>query len=322
MQIIDSLKFVKNGYAKKDLIPKLTHCSIRNGRVTTFNGSIAFSSPISLDLDIAPVAFHFHKCIEACEDSISLTVEKGDKLRIKSGKFKSLVRCIPTSEVPTIIPVGVRYVLPPDFVANISKLIPILDNESDRPYTQGLNLRGKSAFATNNIVMVQLWLGVDMPEITIPKKAIQEICKYKKEIHHVLISDDMIYFLYEDERWIASKLLVVDCPDFQKVLDREALPTPLPPDFWPCLATLARFTDEAGKVTLEGGRMLAGELSSESEPLASMECEGLEMPETCLFNINQFLKLEHIMDKIEFKSGSACLFFGKGVRGAIVGYRK
>jgi DNA polymerase III sliding clamp (beta) subunit (PCNA family) len=322
MEILKALKFVKNGYARKDLIPELTHYSIRNKRVTAYNGSLAFSSPINLDLDIAPVALHFHKCIEACEDTISLTIEKGDKLRIKSGKFKSLVRCLPTVKVPTIIPRGKRFDLPSNFVENVSSLLPILENESERPYTQGLNLIGKSAFATNNIVMVELWLGVDLPNITIPKKAIQEICKYKKEIDHVLIDHDMIYFIYNDERWIASKLLLVDCPDFTKVLNRAAQAVIPPDDFWPCLAILSRFTDEAGKVTLEPGRMLAGELASDSEPLASMDCEGLEMQEPCLFNINQLLKIKDLVKTIEFKHGSACLFFGDAVRGAIVGYRK
>jgi len=320
MSILDSLKFCKNGYARKDLIPSLTHYSIRNGRVTAFNGSLAFSSPISLDLDIAPQALHFHKCIEVCDDEISLTLDK-DKLRIKSGKFKSAIKCIPTSEVPTIIPRGSKVILPVDFIDKIKKVLSIIDNENEKLYTQGLNFRGKSAWVTNNIIMVELWIGVDLPEITIPKKAIIEICKYGKQIDHVLIDDDMIYFMYSDERWIAAKLLVADCPDFARVVDRPSVPHSLPVDFWEALEVL-RFSDEAGKMTLETGLISAGEIASNSVPVATMDCSDLVLEGRCLFNINHFIKLKNILETIELKAGQPCLFFGQEIRGAIVGYRQ
>lgn len=322
MEILKALKFVKNGYAKKDLIPELTHYSIRNNRVTAYNGSIAFSSPIALDIDIAPVALHFHKCIEACEDEISLTIEKGDKLRIKSGNFKSVVKCIPTSQIPTIIPRGNKIVFPEDFIDRLTKILPIIDNESEKLYTQGLNLRKQSAFATNNVVMVELWLGIDLPEITIPKRAIIEICKYGEAINHVLIDHDMIYFMYDNERWIASKLILCECPDFVRVLDRQTRPQALPVAFWEAMETLSRFADEAGRVTISTGEILAGEISSDSEAIASITVKDLVIEETCLFNINQFLKIKNILQSIEFKAGQACLFYGDKLRGAILGYRR
>ncbi len=323
MTIIESLKFCKNGYARKDLVPSLTHYSIRNNRVTAFNGLLAFSSPISLNLDIAPQAIHFHKCIEACDDEISLTLEKGDRLRIKSGNFKSLVKCIPTSEVPTIIPRGNKLSLPAEFVDQIKKVLVIMDRENDeKVYTQGLNFRGQSAFATNNVIMAEVWTGVEFPEITIPKKAILEICKYGEAVDHVLIDDDMIYFMYSDERWIASKLLIGECPDFARVMNRPATPQSLPESFWEAMTTLAKFADEAGKVTIQTGEIFAGEIASDSEPVASIIVEDLEIAETCLFNINQFNKIKNIMSTIEFKAGVPCLFFGDKIRGAIVGYRK
>jgi hypothetical protein len=322
MKILDSLKFVKNGYARKDLIPELTHYYIRKGRVTAYNGTLAFSSPIALDLDIAPAALQFHNCIEACEEKISMTVEKGDRLRIKSGKFKSLVKCISTEKIPTIIPLGKKLLLPADFVERVSSILQIIDNTSEKLYTQGLKFYKKSAYATNNIIMIELWLGVELPEITIPKRAIIEICKYKKQIDHVLISDDMIYFMYDDDRWIASKLIVCKSPNFETVLDKQTIPAVLPAGFWEAMETLSRFSDEAGKVTIQTGKILAGEIASNSEAVASVEVDNLNLEESCLFDINQFLKIKKIMRSIEFKSGEVCLFYGDRLRGAIVGYRK
>lgn len=321
MTILESLKFVKNGYARKDLMPELTHYSIRNKRVTAFDGFLALSSPIALNIDIAPQAIHFHKCIEACQDTISLTLEKGDKLRIKSGNFKSLVKCIETSKVPTIIPRGDKYIFPADFVDHVSKVLPIINNESEKVYCQGLNLRNKSGFVTNNIIMVELWLGIALPEITIPKKAIIEICKYGEPIDHVLVSEDMIFFMYSNDRWIASKLLVCECPDFCRVLDKESFPQSLPATFWEAIGTLSRFADEAGKVTIQAGEILAGEIASDSEPVASITIEDFNISKPCLFNIKDFMKIKNILQTIEFKSGEPCLFYGEKIRGAIVGYR-
>jgi hypothetical protein len=320
--ILDALKFVKNGYARTDLVPKLCHYTIKNKRVTAFNGTIAISSPIELDLDIAPSAIHFHKCIEACEDVISITVEK-DKIRVKSGGFKSLVKCIPTNEVSTIIPTGKRYEVPSDFVDNVKKLLPIIENEcyDVKIYSIGLSFVGQSAIATNNIVLVEYWIGTDLPSITIPKKCIEQICKYGEPIKYVLVSNDMIFFFYEDERWIASKLIVTDLPNFAAVLNREVIPRPFPDGFFHALEKLGRFTDEAGKLTLMSGIGQTGD-GSEADPEASIEIPGLELAENVLFNVNQLLKLKNIASSICFEYGKACLFYGDKLRGAIVGYRK
>jgi DNA polymerase III sliding clamp (beta) subunit (PCNA family) len=320
MKIIDSLKFVKNGYAKKDLVPKLCHYLIKDKRVTAYNGLIALSSPINLDIDIAPSAIHFHKCIEACEDTISITVEK-DKIRVKSGKFKSLVKCISTEEVPSIIPVGVRYNIPSDFVDSVKKLLPIIENESDRSYSTCLSFVGQSAIATNNIVFVEHWIGGELPPISIPKKCIEEICRYGKPIEYILVSHDMIFFFYEDERWIASKLMICQLPDFSKVLNQESNPRSFPDSFWQGLERLSRFTDEAGKLALSKGILATGDGSNE-DPEASIEIPDLDIEENIYFNIYQLLKLKPLANSIDFKYGKANLFFGDKLRGAIVGYRK
>lgn len=319
MELLQALKFVKNGYARKDIIPELTHYSIRKGRVTAYNGMLGFSSPIDLDLDIAPVALHFHKCIEACEEKISITKDK-DKIRIKSGNFKSLVRCIPTEKVPTLIPRGKCIELPNNFVEIASNLLHIIEESSHKVYATALTLRGKSAYVTNNIIIVEQWLGVDMPTINIPKRAIQEIVRHGEEIDHILIDDDMIYFMYSDSKWIASKLFVCEFPDVTKVLDQPANPRAFPVGFWDALQTLSRFADDAGKVTLSTGKMETGE--GLEDALASVDCPELILEEPCLFNCKELLKIKDLATTIDLVYGRACLFYGNMLRGAIVGYRK
>lgn len=320
MKLFDSLKFVKNGYARTDLIPELTHYTIKNKRVTAFNGMIAFSSPINLDLDLAPAAIHFHKCIEACKDVISITVVK-DKIKIKSGSFTSTVKCIPTDKIPTIIPRGVRYELPRGFVESIEKLLPIIETTNDRVYATGLTFRDQSAIVTNNVIFIEKWIGIDLPAITIPRRAIQEICRYGKEIQYILVSEDMIFFFYEDERWIASKLLVVELPNFSAVLDQTSNPKPFPDGFWPALDLLEKFADEIGKVTIKTGEIITGDESTNNDE-ASVSIPDLVMEDNCLFNVRQLLKLKGLVDTIDLQYGRACLFYGEKLRGAIVGYRK
>ena len=93
--MIETLRFVRGAVAKKDYQPALTHFQIRNGRITGFNGTIALSSPIGIDIDAVPKAEPFLRAIENCtvEPTVIHKTEAG-RLGLRSGRFRAFVDCL------------------------------------------------------------------------------------------------------------------------------------------------------------------------------------------------------------------------------------
>ena len=96
--MLEAIKFTRGAIAKKDFVAELTHFHIAKGRITGFNGMMALSAPIELDLDVRPKADTFAKALHACEDTVTMHVTPTGRLSIKSGRFKALIECFPDEQ--------------------------------------------------------------------------------------------------------------------------------------------------------------------------------------------------------------------------------
>lgn len=315
--MLADLKFVQGAVAKKDFVPALTHFKIAGGRIQGYNGCISLSSPIALDLDVTPRALPFIKAIETCKDSVALSLTPTKRLSIKSGKFKAFVEC--TDEVfPEVIPEGETIPLKNGIMKAIQTLAPFIAQDASRPWATGVLFRGNSAFATNNIIITEQWLGYRFPvEVNIPMAAIKELLRIKEEPTHLQVTDTAITFHYENNRWLRSQLSSLDWPDVAPLLNRETNQQPLPENFFSLLAELAPFTDELDRVHLSPGKIST---SIEDGEGASNEVPGLVA--TGCFNIKQLLLLEGKIKTIDLTQYPApCNFYDNTFRGAIVGIR-
>lgn len=314
-EILRALKFVKNGYARNELVPELACFRISENRITAFNGEIAFSSPIPLDIEAAPQALGLFLCIEACGDEIQVT-HSNQKLQVKSGKFKSKVPCADVSKIPKIIPRG-QPIKQGDnnFLDIIGNLAKIIDVKNVRDFAKGMSFKGQSAFSTNNITILEGWTGLEMPEIVVPKKFIQEVSRYAEAPERILVDQDMIFFLYKDERWIGSKLLVDKWPNVDRILDAESDQEDIHPDFWETLKQIQPFVDHTARIKLCDGRITT--YGGETE----IECENLPAPKGT-YNANYLLLSEKIMQQADFtRYPDPVMFKGNGgmIRGAFIG---
>src|SRR5690606_31461165 len=104
--MLDALKFVQGAVARRDFVPALTHFQIRDGYIRGFNGKIALCAPIDLDLDATPKAAPFIKAIEACRDTVELSLTPNGRLAIRSGSFKAYIDCLEGEEFPNVEPEG------------------------------------------------------------------------------------------------------------------------------------------------------------------------------------------------------------------------
>lgn len=315
--MIDALKFVQGAVARKDFVQALTHFHISGGLIKGYNGSLALCSPIDLDLEATPKAVPFYKAIQACKKTVQLNITPAGKLAIKSGKFRAYIECT-TEQFPDVNPSGQRIDLDGSFLKALKVLSPFVAEDDSRRWARGILFRGSSAYATNNVMLIEHWLGYHFPvEVNVPKPAIQELLRIKEEPVAIQLEENAVTFHYADGRWLWSTLYSTQWPDMAKVLDRESNPKPTPKTFFDSVDSLLPFVDELERLFFKKGRITT---SPEEGAGASVDLEGL--PPEGVYNINQIRLLNGVAEQIDFSLyPKPCLFYGDNVRGAIIGMR-
>lgn len=318
--MLKELKFVQGAVAKKDFLPAMTHFVIEDGFVRSYNGMIALCSPIPFDINCTPKAQPLVKAIGLCEDTISLSMTPAGKLKIQSGSFKTFIECI-DEKTAHVLPDG-------DFVDNMdgetllkafTTLIDFVGDDASRPWTNGVLLKGQSAYATNNVIAVEYWLGLDIKEpINIPAPCIKEMLRVKEAPVSVQIGKDSITFHYEDGRWIRSQLFSNDWPDLAKIIDKTGDVQAVDERIFVGLDYLKPFMDKSGRIYFNGDKMTTS--NTDSEEGANYEVEGLQI--AGIYALEMLMCLKGHVKQIDWTMyPQPCLFYGENLRGVIVGMK-
>jgi len=316
--MLKELRFVQGAVAKKDFVPAMTHFRIEKGTVRSFNGNLAISSPIPLDLVCTPKAIPLVKAIANCEEEVILSLTPKGRLRVQSGRFRAFIETI-EGDTPHLEPTG-RFVdiNGAALLDSFQKISDFVGNDASRPWTNGILLRGQSAFATNNVCLIEYWLAIDIPfVVNIPITAVKEIIRVGEPPSHLQLDDNSITFHYNEGRWIRTQLYVAQWPDISKVLDQKSNPTPIDPRLYHALDSITQFSDDLTRVHLKDGFLRT---HLEEEVGACYEIEGLGI--SGLYQIKMLRLLEGVAETADFtRYPDPVLFFGKNLRGAIVGMR-
>lgn len=327
MSLLDTLKFVRGGVARKDLAPILNHFRIKNGVISGSNGSIAISAPIDLSLNCQPKAEPFTNAIKICEDmdkvpALSLTA--AGRLTVKAGSFKVHIECL-DEEFPDVEPDGQTIALEPGIMEAFNVLEPLIGEDASRPWCRGILLRGGSAFATNNAAIGQYWVNAQLPfDLNIPDEAIREILRAKDAPSLLRATERSATFVWEDGRQIKTQLLNTHWPDVSPVLDRPCVARGVPTGFFEGLGQLAKYTDAANRVFFRDRELRT---SRADEDGASVELD--EVLPAGIYNLKLLRALDGLVATVDFSLYPApALFFGPVTdsgyplfRGAIVGMR-
>lgn len=317
--MLNDLKFVQGAVAKKDYKPELTHFHIEDGRIFGFNGILAISTPTDLAVSAAPKAVPFVKAVERIpEDTeIVLNLTEAGRLSVRAGKFRAYVEC--HEEAASLIriqPAGDYVELPGGLLPVLKKLAPFMGEDATRPWARGVLLRGQSAFATNNIVLVEHWLPLVFPdELILPAEAVKEMIRIGAEPVGVQLESAAITFHYESGAWIRTALIIGEWPDLAKVLNVEHNCQPMPEGFFDAVRRLDAFTTKENHIFLRGGTIATSRHEGDGALMELDDFGGIG----CHL-LPQIVKLEGIADTIDFSAWPRpCLFFGDVVRGAIIG---
>jgi hypothetical protein len=315
--MLAELKFVMGAVAKKGLIPSMTHFRIEGGHVRSYDGTMAISSPIALDIDCAPQAAALVKAISNCEDATTITLTPAGRLSIRSGAFRALV---PTIDGPTphVAPGGELIHFDGELLLKAFGILePFIGTDASRLFTTGILLADGCAYATNNVCMAQYWLGNVIPHtINIPRKMIREVLRVGEAPSHGQLDADSITFHYSDGRWIRCQL-IRDVWPLEKVnalLDSPSNALPIDPNMFVGLRKIEAMTDGASRVY-----MMDGALRTSTDPEEGAMYE-LTLPSEGCYNMKMLGLLEGVVTHMDMTLyPGPCLFFGERLRGAIIG---
>lgn len=315
--MLDPLRFVQGAIQKNGVTPELEHYVIRNGRVTGFNGYMGLSAPIPLDIDAVPKAVLFYRALAACGDAVAIQKTPSGKLHIQSGGFSVYVPCI-EHEVYEPEPTGERYPAPAGLAKTFARMLPFIGEDASRPWAMGLSISGGCYTATNNVILLQVWDGHQLPPVNCPRFAVAEVARLREDPVEVCVSGSSIAFLYEGGRWLRSQLIAQDWPveKMQTILDRPAAPQELPEGFFSAVERLAPFVGDgpASPVFFTVHGLATGAPGSESG--ATVDLAGV--PTSGAFRLKALQLLTTEVDRIDF-GVSPALFYGENSRGALIG---
>lgn len=310
--MIASLKFVQGAVPSKDFFPAMSHFAIKENRITSWNGLLSLSAPIPCNIDCNPNAEQLIKAINCCDDTIEMHLTDAGRLSIKSGKFRVLVDCFP-NEMPDNKPEGDRYEIDGErFMEAITKLYPIIGEDASRPWACGLFVNNGSLFATNNIILVEKWLGFDLPTMNIPKKAIKELLRIKLIPTGIVTDKQSLTIQFENDRLLKTSLFNSEWPNVQSLLKTDSNPIDLNQSIFNGIRKINSFTDEFNRVYFKGGMISTASNEEDSRAISIENIEG-----NGIYSAEMFLKLEGLADKIDWKK--PCHFESDCLRGIIVG---
>jgi hypothetical protein len=199
-------------------------------------------------------------------------------------------------------------------------MLPFIGQDASRPWARGVLLRGQSAFATNNIILIEHWLGVPFPvEINIPEEAVYELIRIREEPIKIQMTESHATFHYKGDRWMRTVLYDTKWPNLAPILDRECNPTPIPAGMPFALEDLTIFVDDLHRVFFQKDRMSTRPIVTDTG--AFFEVAGT--PETGIYNLLQLKLLMKVAQSCDWTLyPRPCLFFGNNLRGAICGMRE
>ena len=316
--MLTDLKFVQGAVSKKDLVPTMKHFQIKDGLITAYNGELALSTPISINLECNPLAGQMIKAISQCSDQISLSLNDAGNLRIVSENFRVVVPCHPEPFVD-VKPEGEQMEIDGEaLLKGLKVLQPFISTDASRPWTMGVLFNNHSAFATNNVCLVEYWIGCTFPmRVNIPSSAISEIVRINEPPEKLMVAENNLSVLYSGGRWLRTQLLACDWPDVSQLLSDDAQVVPISENLFPALDKIKPFLDTMSRVFLENGEVRTDQNEDNG---AVVKIDNFDYE--CVFVHDKLALLKGVATHIDFSQfPKPCPFVGDNLRGVIIGLR-
>lgn len=313
--MLKQLQYVRGAVGKSKIDASMSHFQIRDGEVRGSNGMLTICSPLPVDIECQPDAMQLIKALSNCRAAVELSMTPAGKLRLKSGSFKAFINSY-ADEIPHMEPEGdLAKVNGLAMLDAMKKLVMFVGDNAQHPWTNGIYFCDKSAYATNNVILAESWIGSVFPHgANVPLEAVREIIRINELPTKIMQSEHSMSFFYDDGRWLCTRLLSTDWPmeSVRAMMQAECTSYAVTPQFWDAIEAVEPFKDEMNRVYFKDGAIRTSLLDDEG---ASVQFPNL--PDG-VFNIKMLQLLKESVDRIDFTRSPAG-FKGDKLRGVIIG---
>ena len=182
------------------------HARFSGGWLMTFDGIIAAGHPVEEDLDCNPNTRQLLEAIAKCGKSLAITQTQGGRLSIKGDNLRALINCLPEDGLPQVEP-DPNIAVIDDRIKRAFECVGSLVTEAGSSMVEAaILLQANSAVATDRVVAMEFWHGIDLPpNLVLPKLFAQAVLKTNKALSGFGFSDRSVTFWFEDGAWLKTQ---------------------------------------------------------------------------------------------------------------------
>lgn len=309
----DALAFIKQ--AQKPIGNAYeTHCMMANGGLWAYDGTLAMGHPIPESLVACPQTGLFVDALKRVGAGLSLTQVDVGQLLINSDNFRAIVPCLTFQDLPNVFPDNAIAPCTDELKIALAKIVDVPMENSPQLIMASIKLSNYSAMATDGKLITEVWHGVSMPDLVIPKSSAVAITKQSKKLVSFGFSPSTLTLWYENGSWLRTNLYEAAWPDMSSAW-REFKPEnmkPLAKTFFEAIEAVAPFN--SGSIYVGSSRVS----SHKDERLgASMMVPDVE--DDIMLNARRVLMLRGHVDAADL-ADDVCYFLGTGFRAALAPY--
>lgn len=216
--MLDALARVRGAVSIKDLVPVLTHFAFRDGTVAGFDGRLYIEARLPKaqgKLNCTVEAIRFLAAVDACQGNPQLTLQDG-KLRVSKGGFTATLPVGKAEDFVPAQPDELTQTRKAPLLPALRRLRPFIGEDASRPWACGILFDGKTAYATNNVVLARTQIRQGMPgrgPVNLPLFAVDELLRIGEEPTAAGRSDHSLTFSYQGgSNWLRTTLFDTTWP--------------------------------------------------------------------------------------------------------------
>jgi hypothetical protein len=289
---------------------------VHDGWLTATDGIKSVGHAIEEDLSACPQGAQLAAAMARVGASHSIT-QTPSGLSIRSGGFRAVVPCLPADVFPEVTPDACIAVID-DRVKDALKVVgAFVQDSAPRVVTCSVLLQAGSCVATDSVILVEAWHGVDLPPgLLLPKSSVSALLRINRPLVGFGYSESSVTFWFSPHAWFKTKLYGEQYLNYRLILEKPARFDALPPKFFEAIEALMPF---ANRDTL---KLCEGRITTETDGNlgqgANYEISGLA--EGPAFNAKRMGMLTGLVTQADLTQ-DIMYFSGAGVRAALVTVR-
>lgn len=301
--LMNALKFV--GLCGADF------CSIGSNVVTAFTDSICMGFPIEEDLNAQAHIKKLYQSLLKSGEKTTITQLELTKLHVNSGELQVYIAC--SEKITQPEQDKAKIDLDTRFTNAIETLLPIVSAFGESISTKTILCNDQSMFATNRFILVEYWVGIDLPFLNMSKKFCDLIIKSKKEVVSLGYSKNSVTVYFKDNSWIMGRVSSENWINPYEILNKESNPKPVSEEFRKALLSVPTFSDSHLVYCVSGC------LQSHPDAKEGASYPVPDLPNGATFGVKELNYICKNAVSIDMSNSKIMYFFGaKNIRGAVV----